>query len=64
MSSLLAVDDGIINGNFDFADILFAVAFITFLIAFIVRVLLRPIPLAETLIAAGLACVALGWLVL
>jgi hypothetical protein len=63
MSSLLAVDDGFFSGNFNLADILFLIATIVFAIAFIIRVLLRPVPLPETLIAAGLACVALGWLV-
>ena len=62
MSSLLAVDDGFFNGNFNFADLMFLVAAIVFAIAFIVRVLLRPVPIAETMIAAGLTCVALAWL--
>jgi len=64
MSSLLAIDDGIWQGNLDFADILFLVAAVVFAIAFVLRVLVRPIPLDSVMIAAGLTCLAIGWLVL
>jgi hypothetical protein len=64
MTSLIAVDDGIFSGNFNLADICFLVAFIVFVIAFVVKVIAKPLVLDAVLIAAGLACLALGWLVL
>lgn len=62
MSGLLA---DISTGNTGFADVMFLVGFILFVVATILRIVK-----AETwsydsmLIAAGLAAVALGWLVL
>ena len=55
------------SGNTGFADILFLVAFILFALAVI-----TPLPAVRPqgsewwhfLVAAGLACTALGWLVL
>lgn len=61
---MLAVDDGIFSGSLNLADILFLVGAIVFIIAFIIRLMIKPIPLDSVLIAAGLSCVALGWLVL
>lgn len=57
-------DDGIFSGKFDLADIFFLIAVIVFAIAFVVRLLIRPIPIDAVMIAAGLTFVALGWLVL
>ena len=59
---MFAVDDGIFQGNFNLADIAFLVALILFIIAFVIRLQARAIDAA--IIAAGLACVAFGWLVL
>ena len=59
---MLAADDGIFQGNFNLADIAFLVALILFIIAFVIRLQARAIDAA--IIAAGLACVAFGWLVL
>ena len=64
IASLLAADDGIFSGKFDLADICFLVALIVFTIAFVIRLLIRPIPIDAVMIAAGLTFVALGWLVL
>ena len=61
---MIAADDGIWAGNLNLADILFLIAFIVFCIALVFRVMLRPLPIAEVLITAGLACVALAWMVL
>jgi uncharacterized membrane protein len=53
------------SGNTEFADIMFLVGFILFLVA---AVLLYPRPtnppFGHTVAALGLAAVALGWLVL
>lgn len=62
MTSLLAVDDGIFNGNFNLADIAFLIALILFVIGAIIAFQVKT--LYATLISAGLACLALGWLVL
>jgi hypothetical protein len=55
----------IAHGKTGFADIMFLVAFILFVILFIIY-LFVPVDakIANALLAAGLACVALGWLVL
>jgi hypothetical protein len=62
--SVLAVDDGIVNGNLDLADIFFLIAVIVFAIAFVLRLMVKPVPVDGLMIAAGLTAVALGWLVL
>ena len=59
-----AAEDGIVSGNFDLADIFFLIAVIVFAIAFVIRLMIKPIPLDHVMIAAGLVAVALGWLVL
>jgi len=59
---MIAVDDGIFSGNANLADIGFLVALILFIIAFVIRIQARAIDAA--IIAAGLACIAFGWLVL
>jgi hypothetical protein len=55
------------SGNTGLADILFLVGFILFVIAAVAEVIARPSPPSpwwRLLVAAGLACVSLGWLVL
>ena len=61
---MFAVDDGIFQGKLNLADMFFFIGAIVFIIAFIIRLMVKPIPLDMVLVAAGLACVALGWLVL
>jgi hypothetical protein len=55
----------IASGHADFADVMFLIAFILFAIEFVIR-LVRPAnwPFDMLLVVAGLACLALGWLVL
>lgn len=64
LSTLLAADDGVVHGKFTAADILFLIAVIVFAIAFVVRLMVKPVPIDMLMIAAGLFCVALGWLLL
>ena len=53
------------SGNTGFADIMFLVAFILFVVATLLRLLKPPsAPYDGVLIAGGLAAIALGWLVL
>jgi len=55
----------IASGNTGFADIMFLVAFILFVLETVARLVRResyPYPFLG--VAAGLACLALGWLVL
>ena len=59
---LLAVDDGIFQGNFNLADIFFLIAAILFGIAAVFAYQVKTF--YATLISAGLCLVALGWLVL
>jgi hypothetical protein len=59
---MLAVDDGIVSGNLNAADICFLVAFIVFLIAAFLAYGVKT--LWATLVAAGLAAVSLGFLLL
>ena len=59
---MIAVDDGIFQGNLNLADIAFLVAVILFVIGAIIAFQVKT--LYATLISAGLAAVALGWLVL
>ena len=56
----------IASGNTGFADVMFLVAFVLFVIALIMELMVRPnaSPWWRIPVAAGLACVALGWLVL
>lgn len=57
----------IAHGNVGLADLLFLVGFILFALAAIAEVLARPTPPSpwwRLLVAAGLACMALGALVL
>jgi len=62
MHTLFAADDGIWQGNLNLADILFLIAAILFGIGAFIAYSVKTF--YATLIAAGLACVALGWLVL
>jgi hypothetical protein len=65
MIALFALDDGITNGNYNAADILYVIAAVLFLVA---AVLLhprttadaRPYPLNGSVAAIGLGLVALG----
>lgn len=59
---LLAVDDGIFQGNLNLADIFFLIAAILFGIAAVFAYQVKTF--YATLISAGLCLVALGWLVL
>ena len=52
------------SGHADLADVLFLVAFILFVIVFVLKLVGVPIPPKVDLIAAGLACLALAWFVL
>ena len=62
---MLAVDDGLFSGNFNFADFCFLIATIVFAIALVMRALVKPKPNWDSvLIAAGFTAVALGWLVI
>lgn len=61
---MLAVDDGIFSGNANFADVMFLVAFILFIIGAIVAWAIQPRALWATVVSVGLAAVALAWLVL
>jgi hypothetical protein len=64
MLSALLADDGVVHGKATGADILFLIATIVFGIAFVVRLMLKPVPIDMLMIAAGLFCVALGWFIL
>jgi uncharacterized membrane protein len=57
-----AVDDGIVSGNLTFADIMFLVAVIVFLVAAFLANQAKA--LWGLAVSVGLAAVALGWLVL
>jgi hypothetical protein len=52
------------SGHGDLSDVLFLVAFILFVLEAVVIVIARPAIGRGILIAAGLACLALAWLVL
>jgi hypothetical protein len=64
LSVLLAADDGIVHGKITAADLFFLIAVILFAIAFVVRLTIRPVPIDSLMIAGGLFCIALGWLLL
>jgi len=67
IGSLLGVDDGIWQGNFDLADILFLVAAFLFGAAAIIPITRRGnnrIDFSVSLIPAGLCLVAIALLVL
>ena len=57
-----AVDDGIVSGNFTFADIMFLVAFIVFLVGAYLASTAKA--LWALAVCIGLASVSLGWLVI
>ena len=57
-----AVDDGLVNGNLDLADVLFLIAMVCFLVEAVLRLAKRPI--LGILVPLGLAALALGFLVL
>lgn len=62
MHTILAIDDGLVNGNLNFADLCFLVAFIIFVILFVISVMGKSLSAALT--AAGFAFISLGLLVL
>lgn len=62
MSTLLAVDDGIINGNLDAADLLFLVAAVLFGVATFLRFTARAVD--GGLVALGLCLTTIALLVL
>ena len=71
MNTLLAVDDGLVNGNLNFADILFLVATVLFVIAAVMSVPTRaagsPVAGRAYVWVVGfiaLACTTLAWFVL
>lgn len=59
---MYAVDEGITHGHFTAADICFLIALIVFAIATFLAYGTKT--LWATLVAAGLAVVSLGWLLL
>lgn len=59
---MLLADVGMASGHAGLADALFLVAFIIAVIAVVIRLMARSID--GVLIAAVLACLALGWFVL
>jgi hypothetical protein len=62
MSVLLAVDDGIAQGNNNVADIFFLIAAILFGIGAFIAYSVKTF--YATLIAAGLTFIAIAWLLL
>jgi hypothetical protein len=56
----------IATGNTGFADVMFLVAFVLFVMAAVAELMVRPAasPWWRLVIAAGLACMALAWLFL
>jgi hypothetical protein len=61
-TTLLAVDDGLIRGNLDAADLLFLVAAVVFGVAAFLRFTARAVDAG--LVAVGLCLTAIAWLVL
>lgn len=59
---MFAVDDGVVSGNLTFADIMFLVAMIVFLVGAFLAYGAKA--LWATLVALGLAALSLGWFVL
>lgn len=56
-------EDGIAS-NINAADLFFLIATILFIIAFVVQMIMKPVPIDRLLITAGLACTSLGLLLL
>jgi hypothetical protein len=50
-------------GKVDLADVLFLVAFILACVVFVLRAVVRPIPVDGVLMAAWAALIALAWFV-
>lgn len=64
-ASLLAQEDGLSSGNADAADVFFLIAVILFaLYALIGFFAALDVRVHNLLLGAGLACVALAWLLL
>lgn len=59
---MTAVDDGVVSGNLTLADIFFLVALVVFVLAAVLAYGTKT--LWATLVATGLACVALALFVL
>lgn len=62
MPNLLAVDDGIINGNLDAADVLFLLAAVLFGVAAFLRLSAKAVDAG--LVALGLCVAAVAFLIL
>ena len=62
---MFAVDDGLVNGNLDAADFFFLIAAVLFVVyAFVGFAEGVHLRLHNVLLGLGLACVAVGWLIL
>lgn len=61
---MIAVDDGLVSGNLDFADILFLLACIVAVIAAALSLKPQPKVSAAALGWLAVALIALGWFVL
>lgn len=59
---LFGIDDGLVNGNVNMADVFFLVAMIVFIVAAVIRFLAHAWDSA--FVATGLAVLSLAWLVL
>lgn len=59
---LYAASQGLVNGKFTLADVLFLIAAIVFFLALVIAVQVKTYYAA--LMAAGLVLVSIGWLVL
>ena len=64
LATLFAVDDGLMSGNANLADIFFLAAFVVAIVAAIVAWIVLPRSIVLTLISVTIALVALAWLVL
>jgi hypothetical protein len=53
----------LVVGKVDLADVLFLVAFILACVVFVLRAVVRPIPVDGVLMAAWAALIALAWFV-
>lgn len=78
MNVLLAVDDGLTNGNYNWADVFFIAATILAVLAAVIHAVGVPAPRDDvagrpvyhyhhhsfTLLALAVACIAFGWFLL
>jgi hypothetical protein len=61
---MIAVDDGITNGNLNWADVLFLIAAILFFVEALLRASAKPEPTRGVLVPLGLTLIAIAWLLL